>query len=126
MDNDTRSHPRKSLHTLAIAALIDGIVAAIAMIAIGSFVKLSKDLSPVVTLSPDGTFVGLVICLILALGPLQRALGGAAFNPCDVAVAMSMGKATRKEFCVRVVGQAIGGALGASYTLRLFPPEWQQ
>lgn len=60
-------------------------------------------LAPHLGLAPTGATVALVVLLLIALGPLCNALGGALCNPANNAFVFARGEGTATEHLVRSV-----------------------
>lgn len=62
-------------------------------------------------LSPAGAALGLVLGLLIAMGPVCRSLGGALYNPANNAFLFALGQGTVREHAVRAV--SVQGWAGA-------------
>lgn len=65
--------------------------------------QLSELVAPHVALSPAGASLGLVLGLLVAMGPVCRALGGALYNPANNAFLFALGQGSAREHAVRAV-----------------------
>jgi hypothetical protein len=71
--------------------------------------------------SQQNAFIALILVMLIGLGFLSRAAGGATFNPCDLASAWATGQCTARRAVLRSAAQAAGAVGGAYAALHLLP-----
>ena len=74
-------------------------------------------------LSPEGTFIALILAMLVVLGPLSQLLGG-LFNPADAAAAWAMGELAPGQALLRAAAQTAGAVVGAKATVSFMPAPW--
>lgn len=80
--------------------------------------------APSLGLSQAGAKMALVLLLLIAMGPVAQAMGGALFNPANNAFVYARGDGSVWEHLVRSVAQALGCVAGAQLALAVLPPAW--
>lgn len=126
MAKSSRRPPKRSRPPSFFQTLVaDAALTALLPLLTTCFLEVAGWVNPDVV-TPEAAFIALIIAMLMALGPLGRALGGGMFNPCDLASSYAVGKASGRDLVLRSVAQTLGAVGGAYAALALLPPSWAE
>ncbi|KAK9810267.1 hypothetical protein WJX72_007660 [[Myrmecia] bisecta] len=110
------------------SAFTDGVVTALFVFVSSQFDEVAAILAPYMPYLPElAVGIAVLIAGLALFDPVSSWVGGhgALYNPVHNVAFAAAGRGPLSKHISRMVGQAIGGVVGAAAALRAIPPAWQ-